>query len=122
MVKEIVLDLLKTTLEASEALESHVYRIFGAGGEAKQWTTNPQARKQIETKLAERGYPFSKILARAYMKGANQIDAVERRMASCEIRRSAALREIERRNSNLAQRLDKASSDVIDAEFSEAAE
>lgn len=56
------------------------------------------------------------------MKGASQIDAVERRIASYEIRRMTALREIERRNEKFARQLETASSEIIDADFSEAAE
>lgn len=62
------------------------------------------------------------MLAWAYMRGAAQIDAVDRRIASYEVRRTIALREIERRDEKLAQKLAQASSEIIDAEFSEAAE
>ena len=62
------------------------------------------------------------MLARAYINGASQIDAVDRRIASYEARRMTVLREIERRNEKFARQLEKASSDIIDAEFSEAAE
>ena len=36
MQKEIVLDLLKTTRDMPDALDSHIYRIFGAANEANQ--------------------------------------------------------------------------------------
>jgi hypothetical protein len=122
MQKEIVLDLLKTTHEAPTSLESNVYRIFNATDEANRWTVDPTARTEIDAKLAAKGYPASEVLARAYIKGASQIDAVDRRIASYEDRRMVALREIERRNEKLARQLEKASSEIIDAEFSEAAE
>lgn len=122
MQKEIVLDLLKTTRDAPNALESHVYRIFGAANESNQWATDLSLRKKIDATLAERGYPSSEVLARAYVKGEAQINAVEKRIESYEARRMATLREIERRNEKLSRRLDEASSDIIDAEFSEAAE
>jgi hypothetical protein len=122
MQKEIVLDLLKTTHEAPTSLETNVYRIFNAADEANRWAGDPAARKEIDEKLAAKGYPASEVLARAYIKGAGQIDAVDRRIASYEERRMVALREIERRNEKLARNLEKASSEIIEAEFSEAAE
>jgi hypothetical protein len=122
MQKEIVLDLLKTISMESPGLDSHIYRIFGAAGDVEGWVVDGRLKQEIEAKLAAAGYPESEVMARAYMRGASHIDAVERRVASYEARRTVVLREIERRNERLAQRLEKVSSDVIDAEFSEAAE
>ena len=36
--KEVVLDLLKSTGDDPASLNSHVYRIFGAAGEAERWS------------------------------------------------------------------------------------
>jgi hypothetical protein len=121
MQKEIVLDLLKTSRDGPNDLDSHLYRIFDAANEANQWTINPAARKNINVSLAARGYPPSETLARAYIKGQAQIDAVDRRIASSEARRIITLREIERRNEKRSRDVEKAS-EFIDAEFSEAAE
>ena len=99
-----------------------MYRIFGAADEAKQWALDPQAKKEIEARLAAKGHVPAETLALAYMKGASQIDAVDRRIASYEVRRMAALREIQRRNERLARQLERASSEIIDAEFTEAIE
>jgi hypothetical protein len=120
--KEIVLGLLKTTREAPNAIDSHIYRIFAAGNDANQWAISPVARKDINAILAARGYLSSEILARAYIKGQAQIDAVDRRIASYQARRILVLREIERRNEKRSRDVEKASTDIIDAEFSEAAE
>jgi hypothetical protein len=76
-------------------------------------------RDKINATLAERGYPASEVLTMAYLKGAAQIDAVDRRIASYEVRRLVALPEIERRNQKLSRRLEETSSEIIDAEFSE---
>ena len=120
--KEIVLELLKTSCEAETPLDESLYRIFRADDELRLWEIDSAARKLIDDKLAARGYPISEVLARAYINGASQIDAVDRRIASYEARRMTVLREIERRNEKFARQLEKASSDIIDAEFSEAAE
>jgi hypothetical protein len=50
------------------------------------------------------------------------IDAIDKRIASYEVRRVGIIREIERRDLKLSRDLAAASADVIDAEFSEAAE
>jgi hypothetical protein len=122
MQKEIVSDLLKTTRDDPGSVEAHVYRIFGADGDVRKWATNPIARREINERLAARGFPASETLARAFIKGASDIDAVDRRIAQYEARRIVILREIERRNERLSRQLEKASAEVIEAEFSEAAE
>jgi hypothetical protein len=121
-LKEVVVDLLKATFEEPGSLESHRYRIFDAADEGKQWTLDGQARKQIVAKLAKRGYPLSDLMARAYTKGERQIDAIDRRIASIELRRNIGIRELERRSDRLARYVEKASSPIIDVEYSEAAE
>jgi hypothetical protein len=121
-LKEVVVDLLKSTSEAPHSLESHRYRIFNAADEATLWTLGGQPRKQIETKLAKRGHPLSDLIARAYSKGERQIDAIDRRIASIELRRNMAIRELERRSDRLARHVEKASSPIIDVEYSQAAE
>jgi hypothetical protein len=88
----------------------------------KKWASDLVATNEINKKLAAKGYPPSEIAARAHILGAKQIDAVDRRLASYEMRRMIALREIERRDVNLARQLGKASTDIIDGEFSEATE
>ena len=120
--KEVVLDLLKATVDDPVSVRSHVYRIFGAAGEVMRWSVDSEAKKEINAKLTASGYPPSEVLARAYIKGAAQIDAVDRRIASYEMRKMLILREVEHRNERLSRRLEKASSEIIDAEFSEAAE
>ena len=120
--KEVVLDLLNSTVDDPASLDSHVYRIFHAAREAERWSDHSKAKKEISAKLAARGYPPSEVLALAYIKGAAEIDAVDRRIASYEMRKMLILREIERRNERLSRQLGKASSEILDAEFSEAAE
>ena len=61
-------------------------------------------------------------MAKAYLRGVRDIDAIDKRIAFHELRRNAVLKQIGRRSERKAQKLNKASSDVIDGEFSEAAE
>ena len=60
-----------------------------------------------------------KDLARLLMYRINQYNSVDKLIASAELRRARTLREIERRREYLAQRLRKASNDVIDGEFTD---
>jgi hypothetical protein len=119
---EVVRDLLKATANASNALEAAVYRIFDASDDAQRWASDPTARKEIEARLTAKGHPASATLAEAYKRGANDIDAIDKRIASYEARRTGIIREIELRNVRFARDLNTASSPVIDGEFSEAAE
>jgi hypothetical protein len=103
-------------------LKANIYNIFGADNELRQWAANPAAKKEINERLAARGFPASEILARAYIKAAADIDRVDRRIANYEARKIVILREIELRNERLSRALEKASADGIDGEFTEAAE
>jgi len=120
--KEVVRDHLKATVDASDPAKAAIYRIFSAANEAESWASDPAARKEIDARLAARGHPPSAVLAEAYMRAARHIDAIEKRIALCEARKVAIVREIERRDAMLARDLAAASAEVIDAEFSEAAE
>src|SRR5450755_3121927 len=120
--KEVVRDHLKATVDASEPVKAAAYRIFSAANEAESWASDAASRKEIGARLAARGHPPSAVLAEAYTRGARHIDAIDKRIASYEVRKVAIVREIERRDAMLARDLAAASSEAIDAEFSEAAE
>jgi hypothetical protein len=68
-------------------------------------------------KLADNGYGPADILAEAYIIGAADIDAIDRRIASYEARRMAVMRAIEAYNEKFARKLDAASEDIVEAEF-----
>ena len=119
---EVVRDLLKRTADASNPVEAVAYRIINASDEAQSWASDPAARKEIDARLTAKGHTPSAVLAEAYMRGASNIDAIDRRISACEARRVGIVREIERRNERFARDLDTASSSVVDGEFSEAAE
>jgi hypothetical protein len=117
--KQIVLALLKATSDTSGA-ESALYRIFDAADDANRWANDLEGRREIDARLAEKGHPPSTTLAQAYINAAPQIDAMDKRLAGYETRRIAVLREVERRSEKFARDLDKASSDIIEGEFSAA--
>jgi hypothetical protein len=59
------------------------------------------------------------LLMHTYLHGGNDIEACDRRIAALESRRSALLREVERRKQIVARDADKAASSFVDAEFTE---
>jgi hypothetical protein len=119
--KEIVAELLKATFDKTDRLGSCANRIFQVPTEVLSWASDPDARRKIDEKLEARGHDPGSVLAQAYLRGAAHIDAIDRRIASYELRRSATLREISLRSERRARRLEKVALDVIDAEFTEAA-
>jgi hypothetical protein len=120
--KEVVLALLKATFDQSDRLGSTQNRIFLAPNEADLWASDPDARTKIDRKLEERGHDPASVLVQAYMRAAADIDVIDRRLASYELRRNAVLREIGQRSEKRARNLEKTSQGIIDGEFSEAAE
>jgi hypothetical protein len=120
--KEVVAKLLKATFDKMDTLGSAVNRIFFASNEADSWANDPDARTKIDRKLEQKGHSTASVLAEAYLRGAADIDAIDRRIASMESRRNAVLREIGLRSEKRAQRMEKAALGIIDGEFSEAVE
>jgi hypothetical protein len=72
--------------------------------------------------LAAKGYDASYVLAQAYMRGAAQIEAIDKRIAFHEQRRSAALKDAGIWSDRLLRRLEQPVPEVIEGEFTEAAE
>jgi hypothetical protein len=90
--------------------------------EAKLWASDPKVQRRIDKELANKGYDASEILTGALNRAADRIDAIDRRIASYELRRMTALRSMGHYNETLARRLEAVSSDVIEGKFTEAAE
>jgi hypothetical protein len=81
-----------------------------------------KARRRIDEKLADKGCDAAEILSMALNEAAECIDAIDRRIATYELRRMTALRSIQNYSETLAPRLKAVSSEVIEGEFTEAAE
>ena len=119
--KEVVLGLLKSTYDGSDAAAA-VYRICSAADDAQKWASDQEKRAEIDAVLMKRGHPPSAVLAQAFIDGEAQIDAIDKRIATYEQRRMTIYRELERISDRLAQRIEKAATEIIEGEFSEAAE
>ncbi|SRR5713101_106275 len=115
-------ELIKSELAPSGQYETAYFRIFKAGADLASWASEPKARAEIDQELAAKGYDASFILAQAYMRGAAEIEAIDKRIAFHEQRRSAALKDAGIWSDRLLRRLDQAMPGVIEGEFTEAVE
>jgi hypothetical protein len=88
---------------------------------AKAEAENPSMFTKKASKPEKEEDPAS-FLAEAYMVGDRDIDIIDTRIASYLYRRSNVLRDIARYSEHLARKLEKVTSEVIDGEFTEAAE
>jgi hypothetical protein len=94
-----------------------------ARDEARQWASgDPEVRRKIDQILADKGEGASYILHRALQQSHAVIDAIDKRIATYEQRRMAILRAAELYSEKLGRRLKAASSQIIEAEFTEVAE
>jgi hypothetical protein len=84
---------IKSELAPSGQSETAHFCIFQAAVELELWRSDPKARATIDEGLAAKGYDASYVLAQAYMRGAAQIEAIDKRIAFHEQRRSAALKD-----------------------------
>jgi hypothetical protein len=119
---EVIEGLLKSTYDPGGPQEDMTYYISGAKNDARRWATDVEFAKKIDDRLAARGHDSASILAKAYSLCANELQVLDKAIADREVRRMATLREIHRRDEYLARRLQRTSQQIIDGEFSEAAE
>ena len=89
---------------------------------AAEWARFPDERPHHNKELIEKGFCVKPIIENALWDSAVQVDMIDKRIASYEARRNVALRELDRHDESVARRLNKASLDIIDGEFTEAAE
>ena len=118
----IVEELLKSTYDPKDAYTDTLYNISDARNEARRWATDLAFGTKVDERLATRGHDSASILGKAYSLCAAELQALDKAIADREFRRMATLREVQRRDDFLARRLEKASQQIIDGEFSEAAE
>jgi len=107
---------------------------------AFDWAKNPEARIEINKRLADQGYDATDILNKALCpdpqfkkldafdrrvdldRFALRIEKADRRIAAYEQRRYTLLRTIEQYSDKLARRVEAVSSEIIEGQFTEAAE
>jgi hypothetical protein len=75
------------------------------------------AVEEVERALHAAGLSMDSVTARSRVANLDSFERIERLIASAEARRNAALRELERYRSAFAERLRRATDEVLDAEF-----
>jgi hypothetical protein len=96
--------------------------MLGVSEDARRWERDPKARFEIDQRLEKSGHSQNSVLAQAYISGADQIDASDKRAAVYEARSIVILRDANLYSEKLARQVTQASSDVVEGEFIEAAE
>lgn len=119
---EIVEELMKSTYDSQDAYRDSLYNMLDARNEARRWSTDPVFGAKIDERLAARGHDGASILGKAYSLCAAELQVLDKSIADREFRRMAILREVQRRDEFMARRLEKTSQQIIDGEFSDAAE
>ena len=118
---EVVADLLRSTYDGRE-IPATFYSVVDAQSEARKWVTNKEFGAKIDERLAARGHNSGSILADAYKRSALHLLQIDKSISDLEARRMMTLREIARHDAAMAKRLAQASAEIIEGEFTEAAE
>jgi len=85
---------------------------------ATGWAGRDRKRvKQVEGLLDQAGLTIEHVIAEALADRIDDIERIDRMIASAEQRRSAMLREVDRHRASLAARLRLATDEVVQAEF-----
>jgi hypothetical protein len=93
-----------------------------AQGLSQRWAArDPQAIKQVDKQLAIMGLTMEAVTAETFFVMINDIERIDRMIMNAEARRNAALREVDRHRSSVAQALRRASEEVVEAEFEDVA-
>jgi hypothetical protein len=89
-----------------------------AGDLAGRWAARDRgAIKEVDKVLASTRLTMEVVMARALSVSLDAVERIDRMVMSAEMRRNAALREIEHHRSCIAEALRRATDDVVDAEF-----
>jgi hypothetical protein len=92
---------------------------FGeAGWLAESWAKGtPDAINKVKERLASAGLSMDAVMAHTFAAKITEIERFDRLTMNAEIRRNAALREIEHHRASFSQALRQASDEVVDAQF-----
>jgi hypothetical protein len=77
------------------------------------------ARQRVQELLEQAGQSTDAITAQTLAVKLDDVERIDRMLASAEVRRNAVLREIDRHRSAVAERLRTAAEQIEDADFSE---
>ena len=83
---------------------------------ANDWGTDMTTREQVDASLTAQGIDADSIMTESFVDAIGKLEAIEKMLASAELRRNMQLREIERRRAIVGHALRQASDRVIDGE------
>jgi hypothetical protein len=132
-IKVQTIKLTQEELIAERETEARMigYRIAAARAHmlGKAEAENPgkarKNKKDPNPEVAKPEVPKAKdpyLQAKVHMRCGDELDRIDKRISAGEKKRDGNLREIDRRREGSARRLEKAAPEIIDAEFTEAAE
>jgi hypothetical protein len=99
-------------------LESDITAYGLAGSLARGWARRERdAVKRVNGVLAGAGLTMDSVMAQTLAKRLDEVERIDRMIASCEARRNAVLREIDRHRLAFNQRLRHSAKEAEDAEF-----
>jgi hypothetical protein len=85
---------------------------------AKAWAARDQsAIKQVDKLLASAGLTMDAVMAQTLSISLDDIERIDRMIATAEMRRNAILREVDRHRTTWGQELRRAAQQAEDAEF-----
>ena len=86
-----------------------------------QWLNgDAKATKRIEAALAATGFSFDDVAAQSLTVQSAELSLIDQSVERHEARRDSLLQQIERRRAGWSARIQRASEDIVDAEFKEA--
>jgi hypothetical protein len=85
---------------------------------AEEWANgDPDVIKEIKERLASAGLSMDAVMAHTVAAKITEIERFDRLTMNAELRRNAALRELERHRASFGQALRRASDEVVDGQF-----
>jgi hypothetical protein len=91
---------------------------FEEEGLAKAWAARDQsAIKRVDKLLASAGLTMDAVMAQTLSISLDDIERIDRMIATAEVRRNAILREVDRHRTTWGQELRRAAQQAEDAEF-----
>jgi hypothetical protein len=100
------------------------YRAKGSAAEelSELWARREEnAVKEVNARLAAAGLTMDAVMAQTFAAKLDEVERIDRMIASAEARRNLVLREVERHRETLAATLRRATEEAEDAEFEEIA-
>ena len=121
--RRLIANLTKATTH--EGVKAVLLPILGFGEAcsfAKDWANgDPEDIEEVKKRIASAGLSMDAVMAHTLAAKITEIERIDRLTMNAELRRNAALREIERHRASFGQALRRASDEVVDGQFEQVA-